>query len=364
VNAIAENGYDAIIFFDPNCHRSLTGTWHNTTADPVEACILPVQNDPILIVHANTKTVVEKETWIKDIRERVPFPLSFDRAYETQTLANIIAKVLKEIKQGNMRIAVDENRTPLSIVHDVKKFLPDASFDGVASILDSFLGVRSTEEVELLRTAAKIGDAGMKAALDAVRPGRRECEVASECIQVMSAAGSDRLWFPLCVCSGVRSGIPYAYATEKVIEKGELVQLDFGPVYQGCYADISRIQFAGEHDDKQRRLYKTVLEANQAAIAAIKPGVTAGEIDRISRQIIDKAGYANYPTTHHTGHPVGFIYGPELEPTNKTVLKEGMTFTIEPGIYIPSAYGIRIEDNVLVNKSGCEVLTHVEKISQ
>jgi len=352
-------GYDAIIFFDQNCHRILTGTWHITTADPVEACIIPVQQDPILIVHANTRSVVAEETWIKDIRERIPFPLSFVKSYEPKPLAKMIAEVLGELKSSK-KIAIDENRTPLSIVQGVEKSR-DVTFEGVAALLDSELGIRSTEEIDLLRKAAKIADAGMKAALEAIKPEKRECEVAAECIQVMASSGADRLWFPLVVCSGTRSGVPYAYASEKVIKKGELVQLDFGPVYNGCYADLSRVRVAGQSTSEQQAISKTVLEANRAAISVIKPGVTAGEIDRASRKIIDEAGYGEYSTTHHTGHPVGFIYGPEIEPTNQTIIREGMTFTIEPGIYIPSKFGIRIEDNVLVTKNGCEVLTQVDR---
>ncbi|HKM76943.1 MAG TPA: Xaa-Pro peptidase family protein [Candidatus Bathyarchaeia archaeon] len=352
-------GYDAIIFFDQNCHRILTGTWHITTADPVEACIIPVQQDPILIVHANTRSVVAEETWIKDIRERIPFPLSFVKSYEPKPLAKMIAEVLGELKSSK-KIAIDENRTPLSIVQGVEKSR-DVTFEGVAALLDSELGIRSTEEIDLLRKAAKIADAGMKAALEAIKPEKRECEVAAECIQVMASSGADRLWFPLVVCSGTRSGVPYAYASEKVIKKGELVQLDFGPVYNGCYADLSRVRVAGQSTSEQQAISKTVLEANRAAISVIKPGVTAGEIDRASRKIIDEAGYGEYSTTHHTGHPVGYIYGPEIEPTNQTIIREGMTFTIEPGIYIPSKFGIRIEDNVLVTKNGCEVLTQVDR---
>ena len=356
---LEEKGYDAIIFFDQNCHRTLTGTWHITTADPVEACIIPVQQDPILIVHANTRNVVAEETWIKDIRERIPFPLSFVKPYEPKTLAKMIAEVLGELKSSK-KIAIDENRTPLSIVQGIEKSR-DATFEGVAALLDSVLSIRSTEEIELLRKATKIADTGMKAALEAIKPEKRECEVAAECIRVMVSSGADRLWFPLVVCSGTRSGIPYAYASEKVIKKGELVQLDFGPVYNGCYADLSRVRVAGQSTSEQQTISKTVLEANRAAISVIKPGVTAGEIDRASRKIIDEAGYGEYSTTHHTGHPVGFIYGPEIEPTNQTIIREGMTFTIEPGIYIPSKFGIRIEDNVLVTKSGCEVLTQVDR---
>jgi len=352
-------GYDAIIFFDQNCHRTLTGTWHITTADPVEACIIPVQQDPILIVHANTRSVVAEETWIKDIRERIPFPLSFVKQYEPKPLAKMIAEVLGELKSSR-KIAIDEQRTPLSIVQGVEKFR-DVTFEGVAALLDSVLGIRSIEEIDLLRKAAKIADEGMKAALEAIKPEKRECEVAAECIRVMVSSGADRLWFPLVVCSGTRSGIPYAYASEKVIKKGELVQLDFGPVYHGCYADLSRVRVAGQSTSEQQTISKTVLEANRAAISVIKPGVTAGEIDRASRKIIDKAGYGEFSTTHHTGHPVGFIYGPEIEPTNQTIIREGMTFTIEPGIYIPSKFGIRIEDNVLVTKNGCEVLTQVDR---
>ncbi len=225
---LEEKGCDAIIFFDQNCHRTLTGTWHITTADPVEACIIPVQQDPILIVHANTRNVVAEETWIKDIRERIPFPLSFVKPYEPKTLAKMIAEVLGELKSSK-KIAIDENRTPLSIVQGIEKSR-DVTFEGVAALLDSVLSIRSTEEIELLRKATKIADTGMKAALEAIKPEIRECEVAAECIRVMVSSGADRLWFPLVVCSGTRSGIPYAYASEKVIKKGELVQLDFGPV--------------------------------------------------------------------------------------------------------------------------------------
>ncbi|HXY83341.1 MAG TPA: Xaa-Pro peptidase family protein [Candidatus Saccharimonadales bacterium] len=359
-HTLEEKGFDAIIFLDQNCHRTLTGTWHITTADPVEACIIPAHQDPILIVHANTRSVVGEETWIKDIRERIPFPLSFVKPSEPKSLANMISEILGELKSSKNKIAIDENRTPLSIVRAVEK-ARNVTFEGVAPLLDSVLGIRSTEEIELLRKAARIADDGMKAAFEAIKPEKRECEVAAECVRVMVSSGADRLWFPLVVCSGTRSGIPYAYATEKVIKKGDLVQLDFGPVYNGCYADLSRARVAGQSNSEQQKIYNIVLEANRAAISAIKPGIKAGEIDRASRKIIDDAGYGEYSTTHHTGHPVGFIYGPEIEPTNQTTIKEGMTFTIEPGIYIPSKFGIRVEDNVLVTKSGCEVLTQIDR---
>ncbi|MFQ6032046.1 MAG: M24 family metallopeptidase, partial [Candidatus Zixiibacteriota bacterium] len=164
------------------------------------------------------------------------------------------------------------------------------------------------------------------------------------------------------VASGKRSALPHGRASGKRIQKGELVTLDMGAVYDGYTADLTRTVVVGKANKRQKKVYNIVLKAQKQATSKVKPKMRACDLDKVSRGLIKRAGYGKY-FGHGLGHGIGLSIhdNPAINPRNQQLLEAGMVITIEPGIYIPNWGGIRIEDDVLVTKGGCEILTKTEK---
>ena len=174
----------------------------------------------------------------------------------------------------------------------------------------------------------------------------------------MRSHGASGLSFDTISASGKNSSLPHAVPTEKLIEEGDFLTMDFGCIYKGYCSDMTRTVFVGKNpSEKQRNVYKTVLKAQLEALKLVKPGAVCSEIDKCARDIIADAGYGDY-FGHGLGHSVGlFIHEePRLSPKCHDILEPGITVTVEPGIYIPGEFGVRIEDLVVVTGNGCRNL--------
>ncbi|MGL5514812.1 MAG: M24 family metallopeptidase, partial [Sporomusa sp.] len=228
--------------------------------------------------------------------------------------------------------------------------------------LDCLRMIKDRQELALLTTAVEIADRAFDQALHMIKPGVTELEIAFELEYRMRKLGAEKPAFDTIVASGVRGSLPHGRASNKVIEAGELVTIDFGAVYQGYHSDMTRTVAVGKATDKQRDIYAVVLAAQLAGIGAVKAGKTGKEIDHIARQIITAAGYGEY-FGHGLGHGVGlFIHeDPRLSPAGDIKLAKGMVTSVEPGIYLPDWGGVRIEDLVVVTTAGCTVLTASSK---
>jgi Xaa-Pro aminopeptidase len=198
--------------------------------------------------------------------------------------------------------------------------------------------------------------------LQEIRPGMTEKEVALRLEVIMREHGATSSSFDTIVASGWRSALPHGVASDKVIEKGDLVTLDFGAYYQGYASDITRTVMMGKPTAKQKEIYQIVLEANKKAIAGVQPGKTGKEVDAIARNYIKEHGYGEY-FGHSTGHGLGMEVHekPLVSTRGEEALVPGMVITIEPGIYIPDLGGVRIEDDLIVTESGYENITNVSK---
>ena len=187
-------------------------------------------------------------------------------------------------------------------------------------------------------------------------------EVANELEFFMRKQGAASSSFDIIVASGYRSALPHGVATDKVIEKGELVTLDFGAYYKGYCSDITRTVAVGEISDELKTIYDIVLEAQLRGMEGIKPGMTGKEADALTRDYITEKGYGEY-FGHSTGHGIGLEIheGPALSVRSDVVLEPGMVVTVEPGIYIAGLGGVRIEDDTVVTENGNESLTHSPK---
>jgi Xaa-Pro aminopeptidase len=217
-------------------------------------------------------------------------------------------------------------------------------------------------EIEQIKQAVAIAENAFCKTLKLLTSGLSEREFALELEVALKRLGSARLPFEIIVASGERSAMPHGIASDKSILPGELLVIDFGASFKDYNSDITRTLLLGEPSQRQQEIYNVVYEAQNRAIAGIRPGISAYEIDKIAREVIDKAGYGEY-FGHGTGHGVGLMVHeqPVINRESKSQLAPGMVFTIEPGIYLPGIGGVRIEDMVLVTDTGCDVLTSLPK---
>ncbi len=222
--------------------------------------------------------------------------------------------------------------------------------------------VKDATEIKLLRAAAQMGSKLFQVLLDKIRPGVTENEVAAELEYAARRAGAEQMSFPTIIASGKRSALPHGVASEAKIAAKGFVVCDFGVILAGYCSDMTRTVYVGEPTAEARHAYRSVLEAQQAAVKAVRPGATVAEVDGAARKLLKKEGLAKY-FTHSTGHGVGLEIheSPRIAAGQTDVLEAGMVITIEPGVYIPQKFGVRIEDMVLVTETGCEVLTPTSK---
>ncbi|HVO81859.1 MAG TPA: Xaa-Pro peptidase family protein [Terriglobales bacterium] len=221
---------------------------------------------------------------------------------------------------------------------------------------------KDAEEIERIRAAVLLGARLFDRALQTIRPGVKEAEVAAEIEYAARRAGAEQMSFETIIAAGERSALPHGRASEAPIPAQGFVVCDFGVILAGYCSDMTRTLYVGRPTDEARNVYETVREAQQAAVSAVRPGVSVGEVDRAARKLLQKNKLGRY-FTHSTGHGVGLEIHeiPRVAAGQTEILRPGMVITIEPGVYIPGKWGVRIEDMVVVTERGCEVLTPTGK---
>lgn len=222
--------------------------------------------------------------------------------------------------------------------------------------------VKSAEEVLYIKQAQAIAEKSFLNILDFIKAGRTEKEIQLELDYYMLKNGAEALSFETIAVSGVNSSMPHGVPSEKPVNNGDFITMDFGAVVNGYHSDMTRTVALGSVSDEQQHVYNVVLAAQQAAIDAVKAGVACSDGDKAARDVISQAGYGEY-FGHSTGHGVGIEIHeePNLSPNSKGFLQKGNIVTVEPGIYLPGKFGVRIEDMVLITDEGCENLTKAEK---
>jgi Xaa-Pro dipeptidase len=220
---------------------------------------------------------------------------------------------------------------------------------------------KSAAEVERLQRAAAITDAAGEQIIAGLRAGQSELAIASALGSAIGELGGT-LSFPSLIQSGPNSSLPHLLPTGRKLQRGDFVLLDFGAAYDGYLADTTRMAVVGEPSARHLEIHRLVLEAHDAAIAAVRPGVTAGAVDAAARSVIEAGGHGD-KFFHRVGHGLGLEAheDPSVDPGSTRTLESGMVFTIEPGIYIPGWGGVRIEDDVVAQDGGCLVLTRSDR---
>ncbi|MBQ8851934.1 MAG: aminopeptidase P family protein [Oscillibacter sp.] len=233
---------------------------------------------------------------------------------------------------------------------------------GAANMLAELRKVKDQEEMAAMVSAQRIAERAFEDILKEIRPGVSEKEIAARLQYLMLHYGASDMSFDPIVVSGPNGSLPHGVPSEKLIERGELVTMDFGCIYGGYCSDMTRTVAVGEISAEQRRVYETVLTAQKAAISAARAGMTGAEVDGVARKVIEEAGYGQY-FTHSFGHGVGVEIheSPNASPANDQPLPAGAVISAEPGIYMPGKLGVRIEDVIRLTEDGCENLTKAPK---
>jgi len=241
----------------------------------------------------------------------------------------------------------------------IRKAIPkDTGFCPASGMVEDLRQVKSGREIEKIRKALGITVAAFRFADKLLKPGMREIEVAGELERFIRFHGARASSFDMIVASGPNSGFPHHLTSERKLKANEPVLIDMGVDYQGYKSDLTRVFFLGKIDTLTARIYRIVLEAKKRAIAGIRPDVAAGQIDSLARTYIEEKGFGKF-FGHGLGHGVGLEVheAPHIGKKQTTQLVPGMVFTVEPAIYLPHKFGMRLEDMVLVTGKGSEVLS-------
>lgn len=282
--------------------------------------------------------------------------------FEIRILNNAFEGLHEIVERAKIRSVFFEDSMPYALYKRLKKIVKDVDINDTSEGISGLRRVKDHFELGLMKQAAELLDAGFELAQNLIRPGAVESEVAWNIESFFRESGAQGLAFETIIASGARGAMPHGKASDKKIKSGEMVVVDMGVLLNGFNSDETRTYCVGTPTKLQRKVYDIVLDAQMKALSIVKPGVRAAAVDIAARRHIKRAGYGDY-FGHGTGHGVGLDIheGPSLSPVSKDVLAAGMVVTVEPGIYLPGRFGVRIEDSVVVVKGGFEYLTKTEK---
>jgi Xaa-Pro dipeptidase len=258
-------------------------------------------------------------------------------------------------------MAIEKAHLTVERLEALTELYPSANFLRLDDQINAMRVIKSEDELEKLREAAKLADYAIEVGVNEIAEGKTEMEILNAIESAIKAKGYS-MSFDTMVLAGEKSASPHGVPGDRKIQKGDFILFDLGVIYEGYCSDITRTVAFGTPSDAQVDIYNTVRKANEDAIAAVKPGVRAMDLDKVARDVITDAGYGEY-FTHRLGHGLGISVHefPSINGANELALEPGTVFTIEPGVYKSDVTGVRIEDDVVVTDTGVEVLTKYTK---
>ena len=275
----------------------------------------------------------------------------------------LFARAMADISPRPLRVGVEPTRLRFLELSLLREALPNAEFVDGSAALAGLRMRKSADELRAMRHAALIAQNALINTLTTVKPGQTERQISAELIVQLYREGSEaELPFAPIVSTGPNTANPHASPTDRALREGEMLLIDWGAGFSGYFSDITRTFFCGEPNEEMRQIASLVEKANEAARLGGRRGMPAGEVDRLAREVIAGGGYGDF-FTHRTGHGLGMEAHeqPYIFQSNPLVLEPGMVFTIEPGIYLPGKYGVRIEDDVVVEEEGLRSLTDLPR---
>lgn len=320
---------------------------------------------PVVLFFAldQTPAIVLPELELQKVAS-LPYALQvFAYGENPSAWGDVFRKAVQALGLDGKRIGVEPRNLRLLEFQYVKSAAPAAEFPDAGETLAGLRLRKEPAEVEAMRRAVKIAQSALEATIPLIKMGMTEKELSAELVMQLLRHGSEpEMPFSPIVSAGPNAANPHASPTERKLQAGDLLVVDWGAAYDGYISDLTRTFAVGEVDDEFQKIHKVVQEANAAGRAAARPGVPCAEVDKAAREVIEKAGYGKY-FTHRTGHGIGMEghEEPYMRGDNLQILEPGMAFTVEPGIYLPGRNGVRIEDNVVVTESGADVLSDMPR---
>ena len=327
----------------------LTGAEFHLMERPVVLLVSPRQEPALVLPELEMLKV-----------EQMPYPVqAFPYGENPSGWGDVFRSAVQALGLDGKRIGVEPNQMRLLEFRYVKVSAPEADYPDASDILGSLRLKKDKNEIESMRKAVQVAQAALEALIPQIKIGMTEKELAAELVVQLLRNGSEpHLPFTPIVSSGPNSANPHARPTERKLQAGDLLVIDYGATVNGYISDITRTFAVGEVEVEYAKIHKIVQDANAAGRAAGKPGVPCAEVDKAARAVIETAGYGKY-FTHRTGHGIGMEghEGPYMRGDNMQLLEPGIAYTVEPGIYIPNRNGARVEDDVIVTETGSESLS-------
>lgn len=308
----------------------------------------------------------QRSVFFTDFRYKDQAAAEIGKAFETHITSSVFEEMLKQnLFDKTAAVGFQESYTTVSQLDDIKRVLKENKIKKTKEVINRTVSIKTSHELMLMQKAADITDKVFSDILDFIKPGMTEIEVANHMDYLGRSYGAECAAFDMIVASGERSALPHGRATDKKIKKGEVVTLDFGFKYKGFCSDMTRTICVGKPTDltKIKQIYNIVLQAHNLGIANAKNGITGKSLDDICRAEIKKAGYGDF-FGHSTGHGLGLEVH-EMPPVSqnggKFIIKEHTVITIEPGIYLPGEFGVRIEDDIVIGRNSSKSLNKSPK---
>jgi Xaa-Pro aminopeptidase len=314
----------------------------------------------ILIGSGSTYLLIVDGRYTAQAKEEV---IKGTKVIEAPIGINIWEPAINFLKKKKIsRLGYEEDKIDVATFNKIKAALPGVEFYSISKEIRGKRIIKHASEIELIAKAALIADLTFDCMIHIIKPGMTELEVSAHIDYLMKIFKSENPAFETLVSSGKLSAYPHGKPTDKKILKGDIVVMDFGARYKGYNSDITRMVSLAAPDKKRLKIFNAVLKAQEAAISIVRDGVSASVVDSAARGVLAREKLGRY-FTHGTGHGIGLQVheAPRVSLKSEDILKEGMVMTVEPGVYIPGIGGFRIEDMVLVERSGCRVLTRSPK---
>jgi Xaa-Pro aminopeptidase len=311
----------------------------------------------VLVIKPDEAVLVTDFRYYEQMAREAP---EFRLAKIETKLADLLPALLDEL--GVKRLGFESEHVTVEQHREWTNVTGDIEWLAMKEMVERIRAVKEVEEIEALRASAALTDAAFTHLLEVIRPGMAETQVAWEIEAYMRAHGASKVAFDLIVAAGPNGAQPHARPGTHIIQEGEPIVVDIGCVLDGYCSDMTRTFSIGEPSARYLEVWQIVLKAQEAVEAAIQPGMTGIEADALARQVIERAGYGEQ-FGHGLGHGVGLAVHekPRASRLSDDVLEPGMTLTVEPGIYLPGEFGVRLEDLVVVRSGGIELLTHSPK---
>jgi len=313
-----------------------------------------------LLLTLDSERLISDFRYITQLEEECPGVETLIRTSSTK-LSDAVAMLVQAA--GIERLGVEGHVITLELAETVKAALPKTSIESFAWEIEALRAIKDREEIAEIREAIRLAERGYDYFRAVLTPGKTERQLAAELEFALRQQGAQGLSFPAIVAVGDRAALPHYRPGNRLVSESPWLLLDWGArTHSGYCSDLTRMLLTGKPDRKFEKIYRTVLEAQLAAIERIAPGVSCSDVDSAAREVIHAAGFGKY-FDHGLGHGIGLEVheSPRLSKKVETILQAGMVVTVEPGIYLPGWGGVRIEDDVLVTRQGHEVLSSVPK---